>query len=87
MQARVDRARALIKSGKQKEAIPDLLMAEKESPDEPSIHFLCRQRLQGAGRRPKRRKRCVSTADLQRQASQAVAGQASDAISIKSTSH
>src|SRR5581483_4879401 len=40
MQARVDRARALIKSGKQQDALPDLQAAEKESPDEPSIHFL-----------------------------------------------
>lgn len=40
MQARVDRARALIRLGKQSDALPDLLMAEKDSPAEPSIHFL-----------------------------------------------
>ena len=39
MQARVDRARALIAIGKAAEAVPDLLLAEKNSPDEPSIHF------------------------------------------------
>ena len=43
MQARVDRARALIKLGKQNDALPDLLMAEQESPNEPSIHFLLSQ--------------------------------------------
>jgi tetratricopeptide (TPR) repeat protein len=39
MQARVDRARALIQMDKPAEALPDLLAAEKETPDEPSIHF------------------------------------------------
>jgi len=40
MQAHVDRARALIRLSKQSDALPDLLMAEKDSPAEPSIHFL-----------------------------------------------
>jgi tetratricopeptide (TPR) repeat protein len=40
MQARVDRARALIQLERPAEALPDLLAAEKETPDEPSIHFL-----------------------------------------------
>jgi tetratricopeptide (TPR) repeat protein len=40
MQAKVDRARALIQLGRSSEALPDLMAAEKETPDEPSIHFL-----------------------------------------------
>ena len=40
MQARVDRARALVRLGKQPRRLPDLLMAEKDSPREPTIHFL-----------------------------------------------
>jgi len=40
MQARVDRARALIRLGKQGDALPDLQMAIKDSPGEPTIHFL-----------------------------------------------
>jgi tetratricopeptide (TPR) repeat protein len=40
MEARVDRARALIRMGKHSDALPDLLMAEKEKPSEPTIHFL-----------------------------------------------
>jgi tetratricopeptide (TPR) repeat protein len=40
MQAHVDRARALIRLGKHSDALPDLLMAEKESPTEPAIHYL-----------------------------------------------
>jgi tetratricopeptide (TPR) repeat protein len=40
MQAHVDRARALIRLSKQSDALPDLLMAERDNPAEPSIHFL-----------------------------------------------
>jgi tetratricopeptide (TPR) repeat protein len=87
MQARVDRARALIKLGRQKEALPDLQMAEQESPKEPSIHFLLSQVYKADGRTAEAHQELRTYADLQREASQAVAGQASDAISIKSTSH
>jgi tetratricopeptide (TPR) repeat protein len=87
MQARVDRARALIKLGRQKEALPDLLMAEQESPKEPSIHFLLSQVYKANGRTAEAHQELRTYADLQREASEAVAGQASDAISIKSTSH
>jgi tetratricopeptide (TPR) repeat protein len=87
MQARVDRARALIKLGRQKEALPDLLMAEQESPKEPSIHFLLSQVYKAGGQTAEAHQELRTYADLQREASEAVAGQASDAISIKSTSH
>ena len=40
MHARVDRARLLLQSGHPGQALPDLLMAEKADPSEPSIHFL-----------------------------------------------
>ena len=40
MQARVDRARALIRLGRPTETLSDLLMAEKDKPAEPSIHYL-----------------------------------------------
>jgi tetratricopeptide (TPR) repeat protein len=87
MQARVDRARALIKLNRQKEALPDLLMAEKDSPKEPSIHFLLSQVYKVDGQTAEAHQELRTYADLQREASEAVAGQASDAISIKSTSH
>jgi tetratricopeptide (TPR) repeat protein len=87
MQARVDRARAMIKLGRQKEALPDLLMAEQESPKEPSIHFLLSQVYKADGRTAEAHQELRTYADLQREASEAAAGQASDAISIKSTSH
>jgi tetratricopeptide (TPR) repeat protein len=87
MQARVDRARALIKLGRQKEGLPDLLMAEKESPKEPSIHFLLSQVYKADGQTTEAQQELRTYAQLQREASETVAGQASDAISIKSTSH
>jgi tetratricopeptide (TPR) repeat protein len=87
MQARVDRARALIKLSRQKEALPDLLMAEQETPKEPSIHFLLSQVYKADGKTAEAHQELRTYADLQREASEAVAGQASDAISIKSTSH
>jgi tetratricopeptide (TPR) repeat protein len=87
MQARVDRARALIKLGRQKEGLPDLLMAEKDSPKEPSIHFLLSQVYKAEGQTTDAQQELRTYAQLQREASEAVAGQASDAISIKSTSH
>ncbi len=40
MQARVDRARALVGLGRAPEALDDLLLAEKADADEPTIHFL-----------------------------------------------
>ena len=39
-QARVDRARVLLKTGHPKEALPELKAAEIKAPDEPSIQFL-----------------------------------------------
>jgi predicted Zn-dependent protease len=40
MEARVDRARTLIRLGKDSDALPDLLLAEKDKPAEPTIHYL-----------------------------------------------
>jgi tetratricopeptide (TPR) repeat protein len=87
MQARVDRARALVRLGRQPEALPDLLLAEKESPREPSIHFLLANvyRAQGKGAEAQEEMRTYGT--LQREASAAVAGQANDSNSIKSAAH
>jgi tetratricopeptide (TPR) repeat protein len=87
MQARVDRARALIKLGKPDEALADLLMAEKDTPDEPSIHFLLSSVYKAQGKTAEAQQEMRTYGRLQRQASEAVAQQASDAISIKSTAH
>jgi len=50
VQARVDRARALLKLERNEEAMKDLLTAEQPNPEEPSIHFLLAQAYRGLGR-------------------------------------
>jgi len=50
VQAKVDRARALIRLERNEEAIADLRSAEKISPEEPTIHFLLGQSLRAVGR-------------------------------------
>jgi tetratricopeptide (TPR) repeat protein len=87
MQARVDRARALIKSGKQDQALPDLLAAEKESPDEPSIHFLLASVYRAQGKTAVAQEETRTYGRLKRQASEGVAAQANESIDIKSTAH
>jgi len=87
MQARVDRARALVRLGKHSEALPDLLMAENESPREPTIHFLLAAVYRAQGKSSEAQSEMQTYGKLQREASAAVAAQASDANSIKSNAH
>jgi len=87
MQARVDRARALIRLGKHDEALPDLLMAEKESPREPTIHFLLAAVYRAQGKSAEAQTEMQTYGKLQREASAAVAAQANDANAIKSNAH
>jgi tetratricopeptide (TPR) repeat protein len=85
MQARVDRARALVKLNRQSEALPDLLAAKKESPKEPSIHFLLAAVYRAQGKGEEASQEMKTYGQLQREASEAVARQASEATEIKST--
>jgi predicted Zn-dependent protease len=87
MQARVDRARALVRLGKQPEALSDLLMAEKDSPREPSIHFLLANVYRSQGKGAEAQKEMQTYGTLQREASAAVAGQASSSTEIKNAAH
>jgi tetratricopeptide (TPR) repeat protein len=87
MQARVDRARALVKLNRHAEALPDLEVAEKATPDEPSIHFLLASVYRAQGKTAQAQQELSTYGRLQREASEAVAQQANDALSIKSTSH
>jgi len=50
MQARVERARVLLKLGRATEAVSDLEMAEKADPSEISVHFLMAQAYRNLGR-------------------------------------
>lgn len=87
MQARVDRARALVRLGKQDEALPDLLMAEKDSPREPTIHFLLAAVYRAQGKSAEAQSEMQTYGKLQREASAAVAAQANDASTIKNNAH
>ena len=85
MQARADRGRALIRLDKQSEAMPDLLMAEKDSPTEPTIHFLLASVYRAQGKGAEAQQEMQTYSRLQKEASEAVAKQASDATTIKNT--
>jgi tetratricopeptide (TPR) repeat protein len=87
MQARVDRARALIKLSRDAEALPDLLLALKESPDEPSIHFLLASVYRSQGRQDEAKQEMHTYGELQRQASAAVTQRAHEEIAAKSAAH
>jgi len=87
MQARVDRARALIRLGKQSDAFPDLKMAEKESPAEPTIHFLLASVYRAAGKSADAQQEMQTYSRLQREAREAVAGQATGANAIKNNAN
>jgi tetratricopeptide (TPR) repeat protein len=87
MQARVDRARALVRLGKHSEALPDLLMAESESPREPTIHFLLAAVYRAQGKGAEAQAEMQTYSKLQREASAAVAGAASDANAIKNNAN
>lgn len=84
MQAHVDRARALVRLNRQPEALPDLLMAEKDSPSEPSIHFLLANVYRAQGKTVDAQEEMRTYGKLQREASAAVAKQADDSSAIKS---
>ncbi|MGA8160915.1 MAG: tetratricopeptide repeat protein [Acidobacteriaceae bacterium] len=87
IQAHVDRARALIRLNRQNDALPDLLLALKASPDEPSIHFLLASVYRSQGKSEEATKELHIYGELQRAASAAVAERANEAITLKSTAH
>ncbi|MGA7106720.1 MAG: tetratricopeptide repeat protein [Terracidiphilus sp.] len=85
MQAHTDRGRALIRLEKQSEALPDLLMAEKDSPSEPTIHFLLANVYRSQGKGAEALQEMQTYSRLQKEASEALARQASDATNLKNT--
>jgi tetratricopeptide (TPR) repeat protein len=87
MQARVDRARALTRLGKPGDALPDLQLAVKESPNEPSIHFLLAAVYRAQGNAAEAQQEMKTYSGLQREASEAISGQAHDADTIKNAAH
>lgn len=87
MQARVDRARALVRLGKHDDALPDLMMAEKESPEEPSIHFLLAAVYRAQGKREQAQTELATYSKLQKEASARVATQAQEVTNMKGPSN
>ncbi|TCK72740.1 tetratricopeptide repeat protein [Acidipila rosea] len=87
MQARVDRARALVRSGRPADALPDLQIAVKENPEEPSIHFLLAQVYRAEGKADEARAELQTYGRLQRDASAAVAQRASESLKMKQDAH
>ena len=87
IQARVDRARTLIKLGRPADALPDLNAAESDSPKEPSIHFLLSTVYKTQGNAEAAQQEMRTYAHLQREASAAAAAQAEKSITIKSEAH
>lgn len=83
MQARVDRARALVRLERQQEALPDLKMALTENPNEPSIHFLLASVYRASGDQAKAAEETKIYSRLQREAREAVAAQAADVGRVK----
>jgi predicted Zn-dependent protease len=87
MQAHVDRARALVRMGRQPEALPDLLMAEKDSPKEPTIHFLLANVYRSQGKSADAQQEMRTYGTLQRESTTSVADQANQSNAIKSSAH
>lgn len=83
MQARADRGRALIRLSRPNDALPDLLMAEKDSPTEPTIHFLLANVYRAQGKSADAQEEMKTYSRLQKEASEALAKQASDATNLK----
>lgn len=86
VQARVDRAKALIKLDRNEEATKDLLIAEKTSPEEPSIHFLLAQAYRGIGRTKEAQAEMGIFSKLEESSRAAVAERAKQVIQNKDNS-
>lgn len=74
VQARIDRGRALIRLGEHTQALPDLLIAEKDRPAEPTIHFLLASVYKAQGRAADAQREMNIFEQLQRQSAAAGMG-------------
>jgi tetratricopeptide (TPR) repeat protein len=79
MEARVDRARTLIRLGKQSDALPDLLVAEKNSPAEPVVHYHLAAVYRAQGKTAEAQQEMLTFAQLKKEANEAAARQANNA--------
>ncbi len=87
MQARVDRGRALISLGQAADALPDLLLAEKANPDEPTIHFYLANAYRTQGRADDSHNEMQTYKKLMDNVSQSESKRAADEQKIMNESH
>jgi tetratricopeptide (TPR) repeat protein len=86
-QARIDRARALLLLNRNEEALQELKVSEKASPDEPSIHFLLAQAYRALGKPQEARAEMALFSKLQEAARDAIAERAEQVIQNKAATH
>ena len=86
-EARVDRARALIKLNRNAEAATDLETATKADPGEPSTHFLLAKVYRGLGRMQEAQVEMQTFSKLEESARAATAERAQEVIKNKETAH
>lgn len=87
MQARVDRARALVMLNRQSEALPDLTTAEQADPQEPSIHFLLGQVYRSLGRQQEAQSEMKIFGSLEESSRAAAAEKAKQVLETKENAH
>jgi len=82
-QARVDHARALLKLNRSQDALPELQVAVKSNPDEPTIHFLLAQAYRASGKTEEAKAEMQVFAKLEETARAATAERAQEVIKNK----
>jgi tetratricopeptide (TPR) repeat protein len=87
MQARVDRGRALIALGQAADAVPDLLLAEKANPDEPTIHFYLANAYRAQGRVDDAHNEMQTYKKLMDSATESASKRAAEELKIKNDAH
>ena len=85
--ARVDRARALIKSSRNAEAATDLEIAAKADPTEPTTHFLLAKVYRALGRAQDAQAEMLTFSKLEESERAATAQRAQEVIKNKETAH
>ncbi len=85
--ARVDRARALVKLDRASEAVTDLQKAEAANPDDPGVHFLLAKVYRSLGRSQEAQSEMQTFSRLDEQARAAVAEHAQQVIKNREASH
>jgi tetratricopeptide (TPR) repeat protein len=86
-QAHVDRGNALVKLGRNQEAVTELETAERDSPDDPMPHFLMAHAQKALGDTSRANAEMQTYARLQAQASEAVAARAAEVESATKNPH